>query len=392
MYPLPTDTAGNKKLDYSVEPAPPLPLEPGHTGQQLLITVHNPQTDLVVCEQLIFALTADGTEKAVTDQDHLADIHYELPPYWNKKTSGKGTFVFAPEKKAQRIPSQEKLNFALTAITVSSTPGDGLVQVCEKIKGSPQGPWENHLLPKLATGFTVRNFRPNRLSVPAGQEVTVSWDVHGRTDETLALAWTGSNEEHSEDVTRDSAWKTACTKDTAFELGVTKTKDLKCSLFTFVTVTEPLIHVNNLTVSRRAMLLTAPRPGAHEDPLTPDLTTTANNKVTRTYTADTDGLLIGSLQTFSPTATAELTITIKPPTGNTHTSITRVTGDHDEPYDPGTPVAVPVPADSTLTITWNLQDTKLSTAQVFRPALRWQPLGTGTLRLQDHHTPLRCKA
>lgn len=372
-------TTAGCQLTYDVTCDPLEPLLLGHQNQSLSIVVTNPGADDLTCDKLVFTLAKGDTADAVVPDGSVKDIEIGMPKYWANDTPGTDTFTMVPSHGAGEIPGRAGPTFTLSRLTVNGTPGKGRIGVCETMDESPQDCAPRYVV-KGSAGFILKDFKPDRLAAPAGTQVTVSWTIEGRTDEKLTLLWTGGDPK-GVDVTTDHSRPVTCTRDTAFTLAVKK-GDLEFSLETFVAVTNPYLEVHDLTVCGRAALLTAPKVTP------PDLAprpTAEKTHAEHAYTAETDGFLLGSLQTFAEDAAAELTVTVTPPAGPAHTTLTRVTGDHDDIYDPGTPVAVAVPADSKVTVVWDFAFTAGSPranqqVQVFVPALRWQPLGTGGLR------------
>lgn len=346
----------------------------------------------VRCQQVTVTVVPGSDARALVPDNQLDRIHFQRPSqYWKSKPDGHGKFVLVTSRDSP-IPDpmgKEFITFVAQDLRVNKASGETTITVEARFKGVNEPLTKEASVVKFTETFHLENFRPDQTVVLADENVTLRWsspkDIKSE-GVTLKLEPTRAPLGY-DDVTTLHWWAGPIIRDTAFTL--TATKEIKgqstvsTALHTFATVALPYFEVSNLVVDDCTTLLTAPDTSV---PLAPDPVDTST-PIVHEYTAETDGLLVGSLQALTATAVAELSIVVTPrecaggePTPDAqHTTSIRARGANDA-FAPCVPITVVVPANADVKATWSLvESAKNQDVVAFAADLRWQPLGIGAL-------------
>ncbi|WP_329172723.1 hypothetical protein [Streptomyces sp. NBC_01477] len=363
--------ASEVRLGYGLSSEPPQ-LAVG-TPATVNVTVTNTTGTPVTCKKLTLTLAVGEGGEAFTTKADAAIIKVIFPQDgWSRQTHTEdNVLVLVPGRKVQKI--EDELVFGLIDVKVNNTPGQAELTIVEETTAEART-IRRHT--KFSGGFTLGEFLPKAPSVRAGEEVELTWQCDNHKDEKLFLHWSEGPAE-GRDVSRDKSTRVTIWRDTAFRLSADQ-GGVTYALSTFITVQEPHLVVHKLISKGPCVLWQRPSPGTMP-PLIPPPNTLGS--WVRHYTATSDGLLDGSVQTFRSSAQAGLRITVRPPAGAEHGASARAAGDCPDGYDPGRQVAVPVPCGSRVTVDWDLKDTgpQPSPHRAVVPALTWHSWGTGVL-------------
>ncbi|GAA1880709.1 hypothetical protein [Streptantibioticus ferralitis] len=388
-------------FDYQ-SPTKPSPLDVTVEGAEvsrgkLRITVTNTTSTTHTCDTLTFALAVGGGAAAFTAAHKAADIQITHPSGWALETvSGRtGVFEASPnDEAAADVPRNTPLEFVLSNIAVNTAPGTAELVVTEKtIQGGTRVGETKLYCPKATGGLRLADFRPTLQVIPAGDKAELTWKFTPVEGAKVDLHYFDAAEgkEKKVSVSGDRNHQVRLYEDTSFMLhayvGPEAAPTVSYQLYTFVTVSLPYLRTKDLTVVGAASLLGRARPHTTRPRLTPEPSVTTVN-LSASYTAETDGLLTGSVRTFFEGTNAQLAVTVKPPnaTGTEHTAYVYCADDVDSRvYAPGPNLAMPVPKGSTVDVDWKLvrsaefDDAQHAGTHLFATTMEWHPWGTGKL-------------
>ncbi|MFF7725700.1 hypothetical protein [Streptomyces sp. NPDC008001] len=357
-------------LTYDVTSVPePIQVSQGSTPAKatLHLTVTNHRQAAVHLERARFTFPVGSGPDDLTPNPGSAEPQMEDSSRWRfeQDTDAPGTLVLSPRRASTTLPPGSQLELAVAHIEIGSAVGTSRLTIEEHLKDAPEPGTEVWPLAKVPAGFTVGDFRPKRILVRSGFPAELTWRGESRPGATYRMLHDGE----PQDVTDVRYWPSPpLHHDTAFALVVTVTEGggtAEHAMTTAVTVARPDLTVNDLTVQGHTLLTRVPEQF--------DL----GEQPGRTYTAETDGFLVGHVradQDVPDTEDPAPTLTVTVATGGAvRVASVQSRLAERQPGDPGSALTAVVPRGSTVTIT--RAGTTPSTH-----SLRWFPLGTGQLK------------
>ncbi|MER7705707.1 hypothetical protein ABTX81_22795 [Kitasatospora sp. NPDC097605] len=395
------DTDGTKgRLAYDVVTVP-APLNCSVKGTKrygtVSVKVFRAAGEALTCDSLAFTFPEGDAETDLLPEVHHGDIGTGCPyGTWNlEQINDSGRFVATPQPGYGTVEAgAASLEFTFSELEINSAPGTASLTIEETtgpVGAATTGTTWPAPLPKGPAGFVFADFRPVRSVVRAGTCPTLSWRAALPAGCKAFLLW---DDRQVEVTTVTSYSRAAITQDTVFQLRACTTGDIDKPLMvldTTVTVSNPQLHVRTLEATGPVHLL---RPSPSAGPLEPLQTEMyADQPVRRFYRAETDGLLTGTIRTLSDGATAELGVHVVPKGGTDQSGhFSRIScqgpGEPDR-RRPAETLDVLVPADSKVTVSWNLVDGKRrkgadgSMPDTITVTLRWQPWGRAALNSEE---------
>ncbi|MFH9267873.1 hypothetical protein ACH4KN_27040 [Streptomyces sp. NPDC017546] len=388
---------GTQLLDYDVYTAPN-PLDASEKSGAARIGSVSVKVSLaagtpVVCKQLTFTFPVGDKDTDLIPENHIRVIHPGYPGTWTiRPTKTYGCFLAKPKNTSYGTISAGDipLEFTFPNVEINSAHGTATLAIEEVVNDVTNRP-PLFALPKVPAGIEFRDFRPDESSVHAGAEIHLSWRAQLPKGHQVYLLWSG----HQENVTGRNSYDVHIYRTTVFQLWDCPPETPSTPHLiqqTVATVCHPWLWAGNLTVGGPADIL-QPDPAPHSPHAddTPPLELLQSemygSTVSRTYTAETDGLLTGTLRSCTDSADGTLAIDVTPPHSKLghHYKIRCHGAGHKDPRKPGDNLEALVLADSTVRITWTLTDNKRTTDKEggipdsFLTSLHWRPWGIGSL-------------
>lgn len=283
---------GNTLLAYSIgtEPDPLQVSPPSGTTQlgTLTIVVSNPTTTQYVYVQSITFSFPEGTgAQALTNVDTGMVTAASPSGTWNFAQTGVGTFKATPASGSYVQMGTNGAVFEISGIVINTTVGNVTLSIVESSSYSTSGFASTNgsgVVPKFPYGFFFSNLTPSAPAVNDGGTVTLTWE--GSDGPTYTMLYPGGQA----DVTEVRAWTSPPLHTvTTFLLQAVSQQQgqsVTTSLSTTVIVNNGQISLTALTVTTDVTMVGAPQT------LTPP-TSTGGAKATSSFTAPTDGLVIG---------------------------------------------------------------------------------------------------
>ncbi|WP_338930791.1 hypothetical protein WEB32_04120 [Streptomyces netropsis] len=360
-------------LTYDVEPDPaPIQVSPGPTVKQatLRITVTNHQQRAVHLEAARFSFPVGSGPEELSSNPGSADPvtdDEDQNKFWRFELDQEapGTAVLTPRRSAT-LPPGGQLEMALAHIEINTAVGTSKLTIEERIKNAEEPHGEEWPLAKVPAGFTTGDFRPERILVRSGIPAELIWRGDSRPGATYTMLHDGP----PVDVTNVRYWKSPpLHRNTAFALVVRVPEGdatAEHAMTTMVTVARPHLVVNDLTVNGPTTLTHVSTDLDLGD--APELT----------YTAETDGLLVGYVRADQDVPDTEdpaptLTVTVAPDGGTGRATSVQSRQAERAPGDPGSRLIAVVPQGSSVAVARS--GTTPSTHR-----LAWLPFGTGELK------------
>ncbi|MFD6182945.1 hypothetical protein [Streptomyces goshikiensis] len=356
-------------LTYDVEPDPaPIQVAQGSTAKTatLRITVTNHGQSAVHLESVRFTFPVGSGPEELSGNPGSAEPQADDTTRWRFGLDGEvpGSALLEPKRSAT-VPPGGQLELALAHIEINSAVGTSKLTIEERLKNVEEPGCEVWPLAKVPAGFTTGDFRPERILVQAGTPAKLTWRGESRPGATYTMLHDGE----PADVTSVRYWPSPpLHHDTAFALVVEVTEGestAEYAMTTTVTVARPNLIVNDLTVGGHTVLTRVPEEFDLAD------------APTLTYTAETDGFLVGYVradqdvpETEDPAPT--LTVTVASGGADRTTSVQSRLAER-APGDPGSRLTAVVPLGASVTVT--RAGTTPSTHR-----LAWLPFGTGQLK------------
>ncbi|MGC0419535.1 hypothetical protein [Embleya sp. AB8] len=362
---------GDTVLGYTLTPVPRLVNVSTPQKPELLrleLTIKGSADTPVYLKRVDIALPhgtgeTDLTPTAVTSIKPIWD--HETPPdqKWAteaKMVDGKAVVSFDSSRQPVWADGEFTVTLILWDFYVNETVGTADIVITEWTSpdedSAPTSKTTNFSLDKWPAEFTFANFRPNKVTVANGEEVTLRWERSRGPQYTMY--WEGG----SQRVDNLSSWPSGPLDHTVgFMLvavdGSGPTRRTY-ALTTAVTVTEPNLLVGNLDVNGITQLQ-GPR---QEFPL-------PGSGNSQYYKAATDGMLVGYLSGRSGAPGSTLAATVYRAGNNEYTM--RFTSENPASAPPKeTPISVPVPQDAEVLLYFGGQSGDTLD-------LVWLPQGTG---------------
>ncbi|MER8100921.1 hypothetical protein [Kitasatospora sp. NPDC094016] len=353
-------------LTYTVQPDPD-PLQISGDSATVTITVANNSQQTVPCGSFTFTLPiGSGAEDLTENPDGIGEIK---PSNWtfSQQPASSGVFVAKPSSpKAKMIHPGDILTFTLNSIVVNATVGTCELTIAEGTDPAP--PDQRIPLDKVPAGVEFTDFAPKRETVARGSAASLIWKATNPPPQGVSYTLQYGA---AEQVVVDNleAWDSPpLYQDTEFILRLNATRDgqqVEHSLIALVTVTEPDLYANDLSVSGTAQGLSAPQ-----------TLLTGTEKPPESYLAETDGLVSGWIHTTDGDVPATLSVKVTPPQGPAFTTSVESYSDPDTEYQTRECLYVPVPKGSKVEIR-SRSDTGELNALV-----QWSSWGAGRLVAQ----------
>lgn len=355
-------------MTYRVTPDPaPIQVSQGSTPAlaTLRVTVTNHLTEPLVLEEVRFSFPVGDGPGDLTANPGSAEPQLDDSRRWRfeQHENEPGVFVLTGRRGGAMEPGDE-LEVRIAHIQVNPAVGTSSLLIAEQDEGESEPRLQSAQLAKVPAGFTVGDFRPAHVLVHSGRAAELTWRGESRPGATYTLLHDGP----PVDVTAVRYWKSdPLHRDTSFALVVEVTEDgntAEYAMTTLVSVARPDLSVRHLTVGGRAVLTR----------VTTEFSLGEGEE--RVCTAETDGLLVGHVQSehdipgSDPAPTLAVTVTVDGTDRRTSVQSRRASR---APQDPGSRLIAVVPRGATVRIT--RVDPVAATHQ-----LAWMPWGNGELK------------
>ncbi|MER7468379.1 hypothetical protein [Streptomyces sp. NPDC097981] len=362
-------------LHYSLHTSP-APLRVGNEDAPgratLRITMANPGPDPVTCGTIALTLpTGDGRE-ALTATPETITAHTD-DVGWSAEHRGDGVFHMRPASPGTQLKPGARLVVTLAGVAVNRTVGTVTLGVSE---GAVEGDGPGGLLrrgasdalrlAKAAPNAMLEDFRPDRVVVPNGETVTLTWKCEVGPDYEIFYGDQRRPVNGFIDAGGNGSWTSpALTTATAFMLLGSTERDgvpVTYGLTTAVTVDMPDLEVGDLEANGTVRLFGQAQEvdwGTESEP--------------RSYVADTDGLITGYIKTTLDGAPAHLNVFVTPPNLRRQKFATQSWDARGGTDNQEASLFVPVPRGSAVRVVRKGDEN-------FTAALTWFPFGTGPLR------------
>lgn len=356
-------------LSYTVHTSPaPLRISTAthDSHATVTITVTNPGPDAVRRETITVTLPTGTDAGSLTAAPEAISVRVD-DPAWSAGHRGDGVFTLHPAEPDTALAAGARITLTLSEIIVSRTAGAVALAISETA-GPEAVPGEraaiHHRLPKASPDAMLEDFRPDRVTVPNGDRVTLTWKCETGPEYELFY------DDQRVDVVGfidngNGAWPSPpLTKATAFMLLASTEKNgvpVTYGLTTAVTVDVPDLEVGDLEANGTVRLFGQ----------TQEIPTTTQSQGT-SYFADTDGVLTGYIKTTLDGAAAELTVFVTPPGVRRQKFATQSWDAIGGTDNQEASLLVPVPQGSVVRV--------IGKGDTFTAALTWFPFGTGPLR------------
>lgn len=375
---------GQRKLEIGVKGTPE-PLQAGKTAE-IRVTIKNIHAEDTVqfkAVRMHFGLGTGPTD-LVENEAKANDVKVTKPRRWPQSTKEKKGNSFHVEftGMSQTLGPGDEATVVLNGVQVNSAEGSASFHVtCECQHGTEPDPEKPFPLQKGPTSFVLTDFRPRNLVVDAGTKAELVWKHTEAGNIGVHLIWTDDGGEHDEIVTKERARACQVWRDTVFRLRALRgSPALDHSLYTFVTVPDPHLTVNTLTVNGQVTALRHRRFPTEPELVPPPY---LEGEHTRRYTAQTDGTLFGSVKALEARTRVTATVAV---TRERHTHRTRVSslGSAEDTTTPGRSFSAPVPSGSTIEVTWEVTNRAPAAGGVdrsitFEARLDWNAMSHGML-------------
>ncbi|MER6178716.1 hypothetical protein [Streptosporangium sp. NPDC001681] len=366
-------------LRYTLKTVPaPVPIS-GENDQDLRLEfkIEAPPGQSVYCNKIQIRFLHGAAPEALS-QTAPAEVYTGVeaasPPAfgqnWTRKAElvdKQAVFTFTNSRKLE-FKGATTVTLVLSSLIVNKTQGSVKIEVSEWTAADSSAPLtEKQLDPpfpidKWPAEFTFQNLRPDRISVPRGEKVTLTWEASRKPIYTMH--W----DDQQQSVTGDLSWESpALERTTGFMLMAQDDSGgapLIYALTTAVTVTEPNLTVGDLEANG-VVRMQGPRAAIAAPP----------RGQARYFKAGTDGTVVGYLQAASGQPAATLAATVYRAATGEYTM--RFSSDNSAGTTIETPISIPIPADAEVRLyhAGNDGDTL---------NLAWLPRGAGTF---DEITP-----
>ncbi|MFI9202837.1 hypothetical protein [Streptomyces sp. NPDC053048] len=361
-------------LSYSVHTSPsPLRVStketPGHATVRVTLTNSGPNP--VPCGTIALSLPAGTGPEALTATPETIKASTD-DAAWSAEHQGDGVFHVRPSAPGTELEPGARLVVTLDAVTVNHTVGTVTLGVDEH-HGTANGPEALRRTPgtglrlaKATPNAMLEDFRPDKVNVPNGGTVTLTWKCEVGPDYELFYGDQRRTVNDCVDADGNGSWTSpALTSATAFMLLGSTEKDgapVTYGLTTAVTVDVPDLEVGDLDVNGSVRLFGQAQEvagGTESDPME--------------YVADTDGVITGYVKTTQDGAPAYLRVFVTPPGLTRQRFATQSWDARGGTDNQEASLLVPVPKGSAVRV---VQKGDAS----FTAALTWFPFGAGPLR------------
>ncbi|MFG3244732.1 MULTISPECIES: hypothetical protein [unclassified Streptomyces] len=318
----------------------------------------------------------------------MGDVEKGVPDGWWIEGDKQADGIFVAETD-EAVPPNAELQFVFNGIPVNSRPGQAQLVISELTDGTITAE-TTLLVAKADATFLLRRFAPGLADVQAGDVTDLRWDCHLPSGSSLQVL---SSSGPPQNVTGKTTCKTPrLYQDTSFALLATvpvKGEKVTYALGAFVTVNNGYLDTGSLKVEGTFSAM-----GSRHPTSLPALPagTFDGSPHRRQAVAETDGLLIGSLRSFTQEAKGSMEITVRSPeSDHDHVTVLGCEGPGaPNPYAMGRPVLIPVPKDSAVIMAWTMSapdwpptSSKRDATIPFAAPFRWHPWGNGALQFDD---------
>ncbi|MFJ3927647.1 hypothetical protein [Streptomyces sp. NPDC090022] len=366
-------------LHYSLHTSP-APLRAGTEDAPgratLRITVGNPGPDPVSCGTIALTLpTGEGSEALTATPGTITARTDDAG--WSAEHRGDGIFHVRPVAPGTALGPGARIVVTLDDVAVNRAVGTvtlGVGEVGDRgvtggdgPEGSPHRAGAEALrLVKAAPTAMLEDFRPDRVTVPNGETVTLTWKCDTEPDYEIFFADQRRPVNGFIDAEGNGSWTSpALTTATAFMLLGSTAKDgvpVTYGLTAAVTVDMPDLEVGDLDANGSVRLFGQAQEvdwGTESEPTS--------------YVADTDGLITGYIKTTLDGAPAHLNVFVTPPNLRRQKFATQSWDARGGTDNQEASLIVPVPRGSAVRVIRRGDEN-------FTAALTWFPFGTGPLR------------
>lgn len=356
-------------LSYAVHTSP-APLRAG-LNATVRITVTNPGPDPVTCEEITVTVpTGSGTD-ALTSVPEAITVRTD-DAGWLPEHRGDGVFAVRSTAPGVQLKAGAQFEITLAGVEVGRAVGTATLGISEVTGSGPlrrERTTGGRLLAKAAPDALLEDFRPDRVVVPNGECVTLTWRCSEGPNYDLYYGTEPPVRVNDFIVDGNGSWPSPPLHSaTAFML-LASTKDtggtpVTYGLTTAVIVDVPDLEVGSLDANGSVRLFGAVQEIAG-----------GTQARTSTYFADTDGVITGYIKTAETGKPAYLTVAVTPKDGRQSAqqfatqSWDARGGDRNQEAS----LLVPVPRDSTVKVVQKGDGD-------FDASVTWFPFGSGPLR------------
>ncbi|WP_424890120.1 hypothetical protein [Streptomyces sp. XH2] len=361
-------TSAATALSYSVHTSPaPLRVgtEEAPARATVRITLTNSGPDPVPCDTIAFTLPVGSGPDALTAAPDTIRAATD-DAGWSAGHQGGGVVHVRPAAPGTELKPGARIMVTLADVTVNHAVGAVTIGISES-RGTGDGAEKLRRVPgdlrlaKASPTAMLEDFRPDRVDVPNGEPVRLTWKCEVGPDYEIFYGDQRRMVNDCIDADGNGAWTSpSLTSATAFML-LGRNDQVTYGLTTAVTVNVPDLEVGDLDANGSVSLFGQAAEIAGGTESSP-----------AEYVADTDGVITGYIKTTQDQVPAELKVFVTPPGLRRQQFATQSWDATGGTLNQEASLFVPVPKGSRVRVVQK-GDTN------FTAALTWFPFGAGSL-------------